>query len=102
MLGITTADAIAFGSLCAALLAAFAGLVRGEHAKDAAPPEPGLTLIGSGLVDRETLRDLTEAVENLVAVLRDGIVAGEARSRDHLAEQIRDLVDKIDHRTTRR
>ena len=102
MLGITTADAIAFGSLCAALLAAYAGLIKGDQAKQASPPEPGMALIGSALVDQATLRDLTEAVQDLAATLRAGIAASEVRSRDHLADQIRELVDKIDHRSQRR
>ena len=96
MLGITTPDAIAFGSLCAALLAAYAGLLKGDQAKQASRPEPGMALIGSGLVDRETLRDLTGAVTDLVAAIRAGIAAGEAR--DHLAEAIRELVERIDQR----
>ena len=100
MLGITTPDAIAFGSLCAALLAAYAGLVKGDKAKKESPPEPGMAMIGAAIVDRETLRDLTGAVADLAAAIRAGIAAGEAR--DHLAEAIRDLVERIDHRPTRR
>ena len=102
MLGITTADAIAFGSLCAALLAAYAGLIKGDQAKKASPPELGVAMIGSALVDRATLKDLTEAVQDLAGTLRAGITAREVRSRDHLADQIRELVDKIDHPSTRR
>lgn len=102
MLGITTADAIAFGSMVAAAMAAYAGLIRGERAKKAVPPDTSVAMIGSALVDRETLRDLTEAVKDLTSALQSGIRVGEVRSRDHLADQIRDLVERADHRPSRR
>ena len=72
MLGITTPDAIAFGSVCAALLAAFAGLVKGDQAKKDSPPDPAMAMIGWGLLNREALRDLTGAVTDLVDALRAG------------------------------
>ncbi len=98
MLGITTPDAIALGSMAAALLAAFAGLKEGAKARREAPPEPGMAMIGSALVDRATLADLADAVRDLATVLRAGIAAGEARSRDHTADVMRELVERIDRR----
>lgn len=96
MLGITTPDAIALGSMLAALLAAFAGLLKGDRARKDTPPEPGMALIGGALVDRATLRDLTEAVNDLAATLRAGIAAG--RRPDLHADTLRDLLDRIDGR----
>lgn len=100
MLGITTPDAIALGSMLAALLAAFAGLVQGARAKREAPPDPGMALIGSALVDRATLQDLTDAVRDLVAVMRAGVAAGlaPAHPRDPVDDVMRELVDRIDRR----
>ena len=94
MLGISTPDAIALGSMAAALLAAYAGLVNGTKAKRDAPPEPGMALIGSALVDRATLQDLTEAVRELAAVLRAGVAMGE--HRDRVAEMLRELLERAD------
>ena len=96
MLGITTPDAIALGSMAAALLAAFAGLVQGSRAKRDAPAEPGMALIGSALVDRSTLQDLTEAVRDLAAVLRAGLAS--AHQRDPIEDVMRELVERIDRR----
>ncbi len=96
MLGITTPDAIAFGSVCAALLAAFAGLVKGDQAKKDSPPDPAMAMIGWGLLDREALRDLTGAVTDLVDALRAGISSNERISRDATTGRLDEISHKSD------
>ncbi len=77
MLGLTTPDAIAFGSLCAAFLAAFAGMVGGERVRRK-------VLVPTEL--QEALITLTAALTELAAAIRS------AKSADTTRDQYTDMI----------
>lgn len=102
MLGITTADAIALGTVAASIVAAFLGAKKGEDAAKVSPPQPGMAMIGAGLVDTATLRDLVDAVRDLVDVGRANIAANEKIAHDDMGARIKELADTIDRRNADR
>ncbi len=95
MLGMTIADAIAFGSLCAALLAACAGLIKAGQTKREAPEEPVRVLIGPAAADGEALRDLAAAVADLAASIRAAAAVGQTRAP--IIDVLHDLIEQMDH-----
>jgi hypothetical protein len=90
LVGLSNADAIAIGTIAASLVTAFLGGRRGAEARAVRPPEPALAMIGTALVDRETLQDLTEAVRDGVRELRLQRELVDRRSQEELS-------DKLDH-----
>lgn len=99
MLGISTPDAIALGTLILAALAAWQGRRAGEAAsRRAPPPEPGLALLGGALVDHLTLRDLVEAVRALEATIARAADARGTRDVAAFAEQLRRLTLALEER----
>ena len=89
MLGMTTSDAIALGSMVAALTAACVGLLRGDQARTARlePPSTDEQLLGR-------LDALTEAMRDLVDILRAAVAIGS--SKQQLTETIGELLHRND------
>lgn len=101
MLGISTPDAIALGTLILAALAAWQGQRAGAAAaRRPPPPDPTVALIGGALVDQLTLRDLVEAVRALEATI--GRVASERERREEagFADAIRRLEAALTRETS--
>lgn len=65
MLGITTADAIALGSLVVGFVAIYKGLQWGSKARTIMPLEPVAAGVGAGFVDREEMRLLRTSNERM-------------------------------------
>lgn len=94
MLGLTIPDAIAFGSLCAALLAAFAGMLRGERAR---PGRDAMDRRDESAAElRDTLGDLAGAIGDLAAAIRSATSAEE--SRDQYSAVIQGLMRRLEDR----
>jgi hypothetical protein len=92
MLGISTPDAIALGTLILAALAAWQGGRAGATAaRRPAPPDPTLALIGGALVDHLTLLDLVEAVRALEATIGRAAEERERREESGFADALRRL-----------
>ena len=92
MLGISTPDAIALGTLILAALAAWQGRRAGEAAARRPPaPDPALALIGGALVDHLTLRDLVEAVRALEATISRVADDRDRREESGFADTLRRL-----------
>ena len=72
MLGITTSDAIALGSMIAALTAVCAGLVQGGRARTRSDKTP--SLVRADAAAPESLDDLAAAVRELARAIRAAIV----------------------------
>ncbi len=97
MLGLTIPDAIAFGSLCAALLAAYAGLIRGDHVSpDDEPPGMATDLTAHA----DAIRDLAASVAELAAALRSATSAGE--TRDQYDAAIGGIMRRLEERSQMR
>lgn len=78
MLGITTSDAIALGSMIAALTAVCAGLVQGGRAS--ARTEGGPALPRPDTAAPESLDELTAAVRDLAQAIRTAVALARARA----------------------
>lgn len=91
MLGISTPDAIALGTLILAALAAWQGRRAGEAAARRPPPEPAMALLGGALVDHATLRDLVEAVRDLERTIGRAAEGRERREETGFADALRRL-----------
>ncbi len=89
MFGMTTSDAIALGSMIAALTAACVGLVRGDQARSERlePASRDEQLLGR-------LDALTEAVRDVVDLLRAAVAV--ASSKQQLTETIGELLHRND------
>jgi hypothetical protein len=96
MSGITLADAIPISTLILGVIAMLTGAIRGAEAKRSTPPDLPMAMIGSAIVDRETLRDLTTAVRETAAAIREAVSSGERRSRDETNERLEELTRKLD------
>lgn len=96
MLGISTPDAIALGTLILAALAAWQGRRSGEVARRAAAPE-GLAVIGGAIVDHMIMRDLVEAIRGLDGTIGraiDGRRSRETADLDALVERLQVALDR--------
>ena len=90
MFGITTSDAIALGSMIAALTAACVGVVRGDQARTERIATPSRD---DRLIDR--LDVLTEAVRDLSDLLRASLAIRSTR------RQLNDTIGELLHRNDR-
>jgi hypothetical protein len=87
ILGITVPDAIAIGMMILAALAAWRGTVGATEAKKNATPSPAdtsMAIIGAAIVDRTTLAELTDAVRDHAAALREQMDAREQKMQDKI------------------
>lgn len=95
MLGISTPDAIALGTLILAALAAWQGGRAGAASRRAEPPG-GMALLGGALVDHMTLRDLVEAVRALEATIARAVDIRAERDNAAFADVLRRLTDAVE------
>ncbi|MFO1151023.1 MAG: hypothetical protein U1E62_21825 [Alsobacter sp.] len=96
MLGITVPDAIAFGTLVLAILAAWRGAVAGAKAEKTAPPDHTAAITCGAIVDSAALRDLVEAVEELTDAMREMIVSQHERAEGRMADLLTEISEKLD------
>jgi hypothetical protein len=101
LIGLSTADAIAIGTIAASLVTAFLGARRGAEARSSKPPDPTLAMIGTAIVDRETLQDLTEAVRDGVRELRLQRERVDRQSQEELSDKLDHLLRTVQARDAR-
>jgi hypothetical protein len=100
MLGITTPDAIAFGMLVLAGLAAWKGKQTGETAKKEDPPPPTPLSLGMAtFADTAMMSRLVDAIDRHADAIHHSVEANQKRRDDKIAQQLTDLVSKLDRRS---
>ena len=96
MLGITTPDAIAFGTLILACLAAWRGTTAGVAAKDSATKAAPFVSIAGSIVEANQFGDYIKALDKL-AIAMTGHTAALNRQHDvKTTNALEDLAEKID------
>jgi hypothetical protein len=96
MLGITTPDAIAFGMLVLAVLAAWRGMQTGESAKKVEPPPPTQFSLGMAtFADTATMSRLCDAIDRHTDAIHHAVEANQKQRDDRIAQQLESLVSKL-------
>lgn len=98
MLGITTADAIAFGMLVLAALAAFRGATRGESARKASPPQNTFAIGASMFADTAAMQAMTAALNRMAQALEACNEARAEEHKDHVLQVMERLTRVLDER----
>lgn len=96
MLGITTPDAIAFGMMVLAALAAWRGSRQGEAAKtDAVKAAPFVSIAGS-IVDANQFSDWIKAVDKMAIAMDRHAHALDRQHEVKTTNALEDLARKVD------
>lgn len=98
MLGITVPDAIAFGTLVIAVLAAWKGTTRGEAARSAVAPGSVTSGVAGAFITAEMIEKLIGALEGIGDAIRDGNERKDREHVDKLNDRIERLMQMLDHR----
>ncbi len=96
MLGITTPDAIAFGMMILAALAAWRGTKQGDAAKTEAVKSAQLVSIAGAIVDANQFADWIKAVDKMAIAM---LTHAEALNKQHevkTTNALEALAEKID------
>lgn len=96
MLGLTIPDAIAFGSLCTALLAAYAGLFRGDRVA----PDRSPNFIGDMRAHAAAIVELAGSVAELAAAIRSA--ASAEATREQYTGAVEAIMRRLDERSQNR
>jgi hypothetical protein len=97
-LGLDPATWMGLGGAVGGLVAGLMGLRKGTEDKHHTPQDPAFSVIGSAIVDSQTLLRLVVAVDNLTDAIRDNQEAGERRAKDDTARTIAELAHRIDEK----
>lgn len=92
MLGITTPDAIALGTLIIAVLAAWRGATQGTVARAKGSPVQTVSVAGTAIADTAAMQALTQAVIGLTEAVR---AATSARIEEDRREQAEDMIRRV-------
>jgi hypothetical protein len=96
MLGITTPDAIAFGMMVLAALAAWRGMQTGESAKKSEPPPPTPLSLGMAtFADTAMMSRLVDAIDRHADAIHHAVEANQKQRDDRIAQQLESLVSKL-------
>lgn len=98
MLGITTADAIAFGMMVLAALAAWKGATRGETARKTTPPENTISIGAGVFADTAAMQAMTMALNRIAAAVEAYAAIEEEEKRDRLTIAIEAMTRALEER----
>jgi hypothetical protein len=98
MLGITVPDAIAFGTMVMAVLAAWRGATQGTTARKVDPAPQAFSMAGAAMADTAAMQGLTQAVIELTGAVR---VATERRE-DERTDLLRQMLEELRSKPGRR
>lgn len=96
MLGITTPDAIAFGMMVLAALAAWRGHVTGNAAKEKAIATAPMISIAGGIVDAMQFADYVKALDKLAIAMFKHAAAIEKTHNQRTTNALEEMADRID------
>jgi hypothetical protein len=97
MLGITTPDAIAFGMMVLAALAAWRGVKQGDTAKvDAVKSAPFVSIAGS-IVEANQFGDYIKTLDKLAIALTGHTAALNKQHDVKVTNALEAMAEKIDH-----
>jgi hypothetical protein len=103
MLGITTPDAIAFGMMVLAALAAWRGMQTGESAKKSEPPPPTPLSLGMAtFADTAMMSRLVDAIDRHADAIHRSIEANDKRQSDTMAQRLAELSKQIEQANRRK
>jgi membrane protein involved in colicin uptake len=96
MLGITVPDAIALGTVLAAIIATVLGLRNGTAARSAAPQQEALlSIVGAGLIDTAAVKDLAQAIRDMTATLVRLAEDRKQQHAEHVSDALKDIQDRL-------
>jgi hypothetical protein len=96
MLGITTPDAIAFGMLVLAGLAAWRGVSQGDAAKKQALQSAPMVNIATGIVEANQFSDYMKAIDKLAIALTHHAAAMDRQHEVKHTNALERLAEKVD------
>lgn len=102
MFGITTPEAIAFGTLVLGIVAMLKGSASGVAAKEKAVRDAPMVNIATGIVEANQFADYMKAIDKLAIALQ---CHADAMNRQHEVKHtnaLEELADKIDEALTAR
>lgn len=95
MLGITTADAIAFGTLVLGFVAVYKGLQWGKAAKEAAPISPVASGIAAGFVDKDLMQRMVAGIERIAETLEEWLRQDTNRHDQEVQHDLKEIKDLL-------
>jgi hypothetical protein len=96
MLGITTPDAIAFGMMVLAGLAAWRGTAQGDAAKRQAIHSAPMVNIATGIVEANQFADYMKVLDKLAIALTCHAAAMDRQHEVKHTNALEELADRID------
>jgi hypothetical protein len=95
MLGITTPDAIAFGMMVLAALAAWRGSTQGTVERAKGPPTQALSVAGATIADTASMQALTQAVIGLTDTIRASSQKIEEGRKFHTDDLLQQMLEEL-------